>query len=115
MIQLGINQLTAWNTIVKYARSRYQIRFPTKSFVKDVIDPLVDLELIESRKTTKGRGAKPNLVKLTDKANNELVGYLINTIADLTEISSVELNRSFEDVIIDLEHPDKHIKGKALE
>ncbi|MEA5532897.1 hypothetical protein [Crocosphaera sp. XPORK-15E] len=33
MIQLGINQLTPWNTIVKYARSRYQIRFPTKAFL----------------------------------------------------------------------------------
>jgi site-specific DNA-methyltransferase (cytosine-N4-specific) len=33
----------------------------------------------------------------------------------MTEISLTELNRSFEDVVRDLEHPDKHIKGKALE
>lgn len=115
MIQLGIDQFKPWNEITKYARSRYQIRFPTKSFVKDVIEPLVQLDLIESQKTTGGRGAKPNLVKLTDKANNELVSYLIKTIADLTEISSIELNRRFEDVISELDNSDKHIKGKALE
>ena len=33
----------------------------------------------------------------------------------MTDLSNIELNRSFESVINDLEHPDKHIKGKALE
>jgi site-specific DNA-methyltransferase (cytosine-N4-specific) len=115
MIQLNIDNFEPWNRIAEYAKSRYQIRFPTKTFVKDVIEPLVQLELIESQKTTEGRGAKPNLVKLADKANKNLVAHLVETIADLTEISSTELNRSFEDVINELEHPDKHIKGKALE
>ena len=52
---------------------------------------------------------------MTDKSINELVGELINTIAELTDLSNIELNRSFENVINDLEHSDKHIKGKALE
>jgi site-specific DNA-methyltransferase (cytosine-N4-specific) len=33
----------------------------------------------------------------------------------MTEISQTELTRSFEDVVSDLENPDKHVKGKALE
>jgi site-specific DNA-methyltransferase (cytosine-N4-specific) len=33
----------------------------------------------------------------------------------MTEISQTELNRSFESVVSDLDNPDKHIKGKALE
>lgn len=115
MIQLDLQSFTPWNEVAKYAKGRYQIRLPTKTFVKDIIEPLVELGLIKTKKTTTGRGAKPNLVCLTDKSINELVGELIKTIAKLTNLSNIELNRSFENVINDLEHPDKHIKGKALE
>lgn len=114
-LALNIDEMTPWNKISKYAKSRYQVRLPSKTFVKDIIAPLVKLQLIETQKTTSGRGAKPNLVKLTDRAKNELVGRLISTIAAMADQSETELNRSFEDVIKDLDNPDKHIKGKALE
>lgn len=52
-------------------------------FVKDVMEPLVALDLIETEKTTGWRGAKPNSVKLTDKARAELVSRLLSNIADL--------------------------------
>jgi DNA modification methylase len=58
---------------------------------------------------------RPSLVKLTAKAQRELLAKLLESIAELTEISQTELNRSFEDVVSDLDDPDKHIKGKALE
>jgi site-specific DNA-methyltransferase (cytosine-N4-specific) len=115
MLQMSITNLTKWNEIAKYATSVYKIRFPSKSFVKDILEPLTDVGLIETEKTTSGRGAKPNLVRLTEKAQRELLLKLLQSIADMTEISLTELNRSFEDVVRDLEHPDKHIKGKALE
>ena len=115
MLQMSITELTKWNDIVKYGISVYKVRFPSKSFVKDIIQPLVNTGLIETEKTTGGRGAKPNLVKLTQKAQKELLSKLLESMADMTEISQTELNRSFDDVIQDLEHPDKHIKGKALE
>lgn len=115
MLQMSITELTKWNDIVKYAISVYKVRFPSKSFVKDIIQPLVNTGLIETEKTTGGRGAKPNLVKLTEKAQKELLSKLLESIADMTEISQTELNRSFDDVVKDLDHPDKHIKGKALE
>lgn len=115
MIQLDINNFTPWNQIAQYAKSRYQIRLPSKTFVKDIIEPLVNIDLIETEKTTTGRGAKPNLVKVTNKTKNQFVHDLIVTIANLTKLSETELNRSFEDVVNDLDHPDKHIKGKALE
>ena len=115
MLQMSIIELTKWNDIANYAVSVYKVRFPSKSFVKDIIQPLVELGLIETEKTTGGRGAKPNLVKLTEKAQRELLSKLLESIAELTEISQTELNRSFEDVVNDLEHSDKHIKGKALE
>lgn len=115
MIHLDVKDLTPWNQIVKYATSVYKIRFPSKSFVQEVIKPLVEVGLIETEKTTGGRGAKPNRVRLTDKARKELVSRLLTSIAEMTEITQTELNRSFEDVINDLDDDDKHIKGKALE
>ncbi len=117
MIHMDIRDFTPWNQITKYVISVYkvQVRFTTKSFVQQVINPLVAIGLIESGKTTTGRGAKPNSVRLTDKAYNELVASLLQTIANQSEISQTELNRSFEDVLSDLDNNDKHIKGKALE
>lgn len=115
MLHISITELTKWNDIANYAVSVYKVRFPSKSFVKDIIQPLVEVGLIETEKTTGGRGAKPNLVKLTEKAQRELLSKLLESIADMTEISQTELNRSFEDVVNDLDHSDKHIKGKALE
>lgn len=83
--------------------------------VKDVIEPLANLGLIETEKTTGGRGAKPNNVRLTSKAQSELLAPLLKSIAKETRLSEIELNRTFDDVVNDLNHPDKHIKGKALE
>lgn len=115
MIHTDVQELTPWNQIIKYATSIYKIRFPSKSFVQEIIKPLVELGIIETEKTTGGRGAKPNKVKLTDRARNELVSRLLTSIADMTELSQTELSRSFEDVINDLDNNDKHVKGKALE
>ncbi|MGB3204415.1 MAG: DNA methyltransferase, partial [Crinalium sp.] len=115
MLHMSIMELTKWNDIANYAVSIYKVRFPSKSFVKDIIQPLVEMGLIETEKTTGGRGAKPNLVKLTEKAQRELLSKLLESIAQMTEISQTELNRSFEDIVSELDHPDKHIKGKALE
>lgn len=95
MIQLDVKDFTPWNEIAKYAKSRYQIRLPSKTFVKDIIEPLVSIDLIETKKITTGRGAKPNLVRVTEKAKNELITSLISTIANLTNISETELIRSY--------------------
>jgi site-specific DNA-methyltransferase (cytosine-N4-specific) len=115
MIQCNIEEWTEWPKIAKYTKSRYQLRLPTKSFVKDIIEPLIKLGLIETEKTTTGRGAKPNLVKLTEKAKSDLVLPLLQEIAEITNISTIDLNRKFEDVIQDLTDSDRYIKGIALE
>lgn len=115
MIHLDIQELTSWNQIIKYATSVYKIRFPSKSFIQEVIKPLAELRLIETEKTTSGRGDKPNKVRLTNRASNDLVSRLLASIADMTELTQFELIRSFEDVNNDLDNNDKHIKGKALE
>lgn len=107
MLHLSITEFTSWSNISKYVESVYQVRLASKLFFKDIIHPLTNVGLIETEKTT--------LVKLTEKAQRELLSKLLESIADMTEISLTELSRSFEDVASDLENPDKHVKGKALE
>jgi site-specific DNA-methyltransferase (cytosine-N4-specific) len=44
-----------------------------------------------------------------------LLAPTIANLAELADIDTTELSRTFEDVVGDLDDPDKHIKGKALE
>jgi site-specific DNA-methyltransferase (cytosine-N4-specific) len=115
LISLDINEFTPSNKIAKHTRSVYKIRLTTKNLVKDILEPLEKLGLIETQKTTGGRGAKPHLVKLTSKAQKEILEPLIENLANLTELTSADLNRSFEDVVAELDNEDKHIRGIALE
>jgi site-specific DNA-methyltransferase (cytosine-N4-specific) len=115
MLNLDTKEFTPSNRIAQHTRSVYSIRVTTKNLVKDVIEPLEAAGLIESQKTTEGRGAKPHDVRLTDKCKNELLAPTIANLAELADIESTELNRPFEDVVKDLDDPDRHIKGKALE
>jgi site-specific DNA-methyltransferase (cytosine-N4-specific) len=115
LLNLNIQEFTPANKIAEHTRSIYKLRLTTKNLVKDVIEPLVNFELIETEKTTAGRGAKPNNVRLSNKARKEILTPLLKSIANETRISEIELNRTFDDVVNELNHSDKHIKGKALE
>lgn len=115
MVSLDVQEFTPSNKIAKHTRSVYKIRLTSKNLVKDVLLPLEELGLIETNKTTEGRGAKPHDVKLTKKANVEVLAPVIENIASLTEITSSELNRTFDNVVADLSSEDKHVKGIALE
>ncbi len=115
LLNLNIQEFTPANKIAQHTRSIYKLRLTTKNLVKDVIQPLVNFGLIETEKTTDGRGAKPNNVRLSNKARTEILTPLLKSIANETRISEIELNRTFDDVVNELNHPDKHIKGKALE
>jgi restriction endonuclease Mrr len=101
--------------VAEHTRSVYSIRLTTKNLVKDILEPLEAAGLIETQKTTTGRGAKPHDIRLTEKSTNELLAPMLNNLAELTELTSAELNRKFEDVVAELTHLDKHIRGKALE
>ncbi|MBI1877753.1 MAG: hypothetical protein HYR94_05915 [Chloroflexi bacterium] len=115
MVSLDIQEFTPSNKIAKHTRSVYKIRLTTKNLVKDILEPLEQLGLIETQKTTVGRGAKPHLVKLTEKARNEILQPLIQNLANVTELTSADLNRSFDSVVADLDSVDKYMRGIALE
>lgn len=115
LVNLDVKDFMPSNNVAKHTRSLYKIRLTTKNLVKDILEPLEELGLIALRKTTTGRGAKPHDVKLTAKGTNEILKPLVENLAQLTELTSTELNRTFDDVVNDLTSEDKHIKGRALE
>lgn len=115
MLSLDAQEWMSSAKVAEHTRSVYSIRLTTKNLVKDILEPLEESGLIESRKTTAGRGAKPHNVRLTEKSKNDLLAPMLNNLAELTELTSAELNRKFEDVVAELDHKDKHVRGKALE
>ncbi|MEH2079784.1 MAG: hypothetical protein V7K89_07145 [Nostoc sp.] len=63
LLNLDVKELIPANKVAQHIRSIYKLRLTTKNLVKDVIEPLATLGLIETEKTTGGRGAKPNKVR----------------------------------------------------
>jgi hypothetical protein len=115
LINLDIREFEPSNKIANHTRSVYKIGLSKKNLVKDVLEPLEAIGLVETQKVTTGRGAKPHEVKLTDKAITEVLQPLLKSLADITLIESAELNKTFEVVVAEMASPDKHIKGLALE
>jgi site-specific DNA-methyltransferase (cytosine-N4-specific) len=115
LVSLNVNQFTPSNKVANHTRSVYKVRLTTKNLVKDVLEPLEEIGLIETLKTTTGRGAKPHAVKLSVKGTNEILRPIIDTLAKVTELTSAEVNRPFEDVVLELDDPSIHVRGKALE
>ena len=115
MVSLSTIEFTPSNKIANHTRSVYSVRVTSKNLVKDVIEPLEALGLLESQKVTVGRGAKPHDVRLTQKGQNELLTPLLSSLTTLTELTSADLDRTFEAVVADLDNEDKHIRGIALE
>ncbi len=115
MLDLDARDWLPSNKIANHTRSIYKIRLTTKNLVLDVLEPLVAAGLIEKHKTTSGRGAKPDEVRLTAQATNQVLEPLLANLVAKTQMTLADLNRTFEDVVVELDDPDKHRRGVALE
>ena len=115
MLNLAATDFVASNQIAKHTRSIYSVRLTTKNLVKDILEPLEAAGLIETNKTTTGRGAKPHDVRIAERGKSEFLLPMLANLADITELTSADLNRPFEDIVSDLDHEDKYIRGIALE
>ncbi len=115
LVSLGVVEYTPSNKVAKHTRSVYKIRLTTKNLVKDILKPLENIGLIETEKRTSGRGSKPHNVRLSEKGRIEILAPIIENLAHISELTTIEINQSFEDVVKDLASDDRHIKGKALE
>ncbi len=115
MIEMGITEFTHWPQILGRTETVKHLNYDMKMFPKVVLEPLLEKGFIEMNKTTVGRGAKPNEVKLSQQGIENLLLPFLKNIADLVSLSETELNRSFESILSEINHPDKFVKGKALE
>lgn len=115
LVSLNATEFMPSNQVANHTRSVYSIRLTSKNLVKDIIEPLESRNFLESKKTTTGRGAKPHDVRLTAQGRHDLLAPLLESLAQLTDLPSADLNRTFESVVDDLKNPDKYVRGIALE
>lgn len=113
---LSTKDLYPANEIEKLATQLYGVKYNEKMLPKQILYPLQDMGYISITKPTGGRGAKPFLVKPTEKLRNELVVPILEALekqaaSDLRPL----LRKSLGDILKDLTHKNKHIKGLALE
>ncbi len=112
----GIKTPQPANEIVKLASATYGVRFPDKSLPKDVLNALVSAGYIEATKTTTGRGAKPFLVKPTEKVEAEILGPLLDQLKDQVDPKLLSLlTKPLAEILDEITSEDRYVAGLALE
>ena len=106
------------NEIEKLASATYGVKFNEKMLPKTVLYPLEQTGYITLERGTKrsGRGAKPFLVFTTNEFTSEIMLPILQqlekqTLSDLRPL----LRKNIVEVLAELKHEDKHIRGLALE
>ena len=100
--------------VARVAEKLYNVKFPEKSLPK-TLAPLEESGFVKLTKTTEGRGAKPFLVAPTLQFRGDYLEPILNAMSSRTGLSSKQLDRPFREIIVEMESPDKHKKGVALE
>jgi hypothetical protein len=106
------------NEIQKLASTTYGVSFDEKNLPKQILYPLKEAGYIDLTRGTKlpGRGAKPFLVKPTDKLKIELIDPIINQLeqqiqSDLRPM----LRKNLLQILNEIDSNDKYKRGLALE
>lgn len=103
------------NRVADCASALYGVAFPEKSLPK-TLAPLVDAGLVTLTKTTQGRGAKPHLVRPTDKLRNGIVKPLLDKLSSAAGFPAAALwYQPLGTTLQQLRSQDRHVKGQALE
>ncbi|MGB8648212.1 MAG: restriction endonuclease [Anaerolineae bacterium] len=104
------------NKVADYATTLYGTEFPEGGLPQSVLFALEQAGLIKAEKTTKGQGAKPYVVRPTDKLKNEVIEPLLDAIEQSGGIQYRKLIRmKYEDILKGLKSKSTHDKGLALE
>lgn len=116
LARFPLGEWHASNEVAHVAEIAYGASFPWKSIKATVLDDCEAAGLVQSQKTTEGRGAKPYLVRTTEKFVAEVVEPLLAAYSDAFGSRIREYLRTSMEAIVDsLASPSKHVKGKALE
>lgn len=104
------------NKVAQYASTLYGVEFPEGGLPQSVLFALRDVGLIECEKTTGGRGAKPYIVRPTEKLRAEIIEPLLTAIEQSAGAQYRHLIRMrYQDILVGLKSASTHEKGIALE
>lgn len=106
------------NDIERLSSTIYGVKFNEKLLPKTVLYPLRDAGYITLERGTKlpGRGAKPFWVVPTDKLKNEIILPIFKQLEQQVQSDLRPLLRKpLTEVLKELNHPNTHHRGLALE
>lgn len=106
------------NDVEKLATTTYGVRFNEKNLPKSVLYPLRDAGYVVLERGTDytAHGAKPFKVALTEKLIADVILPLLEQIEKLTDAELRPLLRKpLGEILGELRHSDKHVRGLALE
>lgn len=104
------------NRVAQYATSLFGVEYPEGGLPQSTLFALQDAGLITCEKTTSGQGAKPYIVRPTNKLKNIFLDPLLQTIEKSVGLQYRKLIRmAYPDILNQLDDTDKNIKGRALE
>ncbi len=104
------------NKVADLAETLYGVSYNHKQLPKDVLFTLRDLGYLTLEKQTAGRGAKPYLVRTTEKFEREISEPLLEAAARNARLVPSEfISLSLSRILGDLSSSDTYTKGKALE
>lgn len=116
LLNTGINDFQSASDVARLATTTYGVSYPEKSLPKAVLNDIENAGYIEVQKATKGRGGKSHLCKPTEKAKKDLLEPLIQQLEAQTDPQLIEmLNKSFSEILVDINDKNTYIKGIALE
>lgn len=111
---LGVEILTS-SEIAKFAKQRYHLAYNPKSLPKDILFPLEEKGYIRLEKTTAGRGAKPYLVRGTEKFNVEYIEPILKSLSTSSGINYIALLQPLDEIMRGLDSDNTYQKGISLE
>lgn len=118
LANIGSSDRLVSNEIQKLAAATYGIKFDEKNLPKQVLYPLAQAGYITLERGTKspGRGAKPFIVRITDKFKADLITPLIEQLEQQVQSDLRPLLRtSLSDILEEINSSDTHRRGLALE
>ncbi|MDL1879126.1 restriction endonuclease, partial [Cytophagia bacterium CHB2] len=104
------------NRVAAYATRLFGVEFPEGGLPQSTLFALRDAGLIECEKTTTGQGAKPYVVRPTEKLRNEFLEPILAATEESVGIQYRRLIRMpFAEILQGLDNESRHLKGMALE
>ena len=104
------------NRVAEYATSLFGVEYPEGGLPQSTLFALQDVGLITCHKTTRGQGAKPYIVRRTEKLKNRFLEPIFASIENSAGLQYRKLIRMpYPDILNRLESSNRHIRGQALE